>query len=72
MNAAVGWYQEKQAGDIVAKLKAGIAMKSTVIRNGHEQEIEARELVPGDIVSLAAAALPPFRSLIPFPTSILS
>ncbi|BGP14084.1 hypothetical protein JCM10213_002379 [Rhodosporidiobolus nylandii] len=50
LNAAVGWYQEKQAGDIVAKLKAGIAMKATVIRGGKEQEIEARELVPGDII----------------------
>jgi hypothetical protein len=30
MNAIVGWYQEKQAGDIVAQLKAGIAMKAIV------------------------------------------
>ncbi|ORX38213.1 hypothetical protein BD324DRAFT_577481 [Kockovaella imperatae] len=52
MNAFVGWYQEKQAGDIVAQLKAGIALRCTVIRDGKEQEIEARELVPGDIVIL--------------------
>ena len=51
LNAFVGWYQEKQAGDIVAKLKAGIAMKANVIRNGTEVTIEARDLVPGDIVS---------------------
>lgn len=50
LNAFVGWYQEKQAGDIVEQLKAGIAMKATVVRGGKEQEIEARELVPGDIV----------------------
>ncbi|TFY83751.1 hypothetical protein EWM64_g257 [Hericium alpestre] len=50
LNAFVGGYQEKQAGDIVEKLKAGIAMKATAVRNGKEQEIEARELVPGDIV----------------------
>jgi H+-transporting ATPase len=30
LNAFVGWYQEKQAGDIVEKLKAGIAMKAIV------------------------------------------
>ncbi|KAL8276126.1 hypothetical protein RQP46_011475 [Phenoliferia psychrophenolica] len=48
----VGWYQEKQAGDIVAQLKAGIAMKALVIRGGKETEIEARELVIGDIVIL--------------------
>lgn len=52
MNAIVGWYQEKQAGDIVAQLKAGIALKATVVRDAKEQEIEARDLVPGDIVVL--------------------
>ncbi|RSH85711.1 hypothetical protein EHS25_003852 [Saitozyma podzolica] len=52
MNAIVGWYQEKQAGDIVAQLKAGIALKATVVRDGKEQDIEARELVPGDILVL--------------------
>ncbi|KAK4685145.1 H+-transporting ATPase, partial [Tremellales sp. Uapishka_1] len=52
MNAIVGWYQEKQAGDIVAKLKAGIAMKAWVVRDGKESEIEARDLVPGDIIIL--------------------
>lgn len=50
LNAGVGWYQEKQAGDIVEQLKKGIAMKAFVVRNGKEEEIEARELVIGDIV----------------------
>jgi H+-transporting ATPase len=69
LNAFVGWYQEKQAGDIVEQLKAGIAMEATVrshtlgitlllfgrfpvyqvVRGGKEQEIAAREVVPGDI-----------------------
>lgn len=30
MNAGVGWYQEKQAGDIVAQLKKGIALQAIV------------------------------------------
>jgi H+-transporting ATPase len=30
LNAFVGWYQEKQAGDIVEQLKAGITMKAIV------------------------------------------
>jgi H+-transporting ATPase len=51
LNAVVGWYQEKQAADVVASLKGDIAMKAIVIRDGTEQEIKARELVPGDIVS---------------------
>ncbi|EME44210.1 hypothetical protein DOTSEDRAFT_71892 [Dothistroma septosporum NZE10] len=50
LNAIVGWYQEKQAADVVASLKGDIAMKATVIRNGQEQDIKARELVPGDII----------------------
>lgn len=51
LNATVGWYQEKQAADVVASLKGDIAMKAMVIRDGTEQEIKAREIVPGDIVS---------------------
>jgi H+-transporting ATPase len=51
LNAVVGWYQEKQAADVVASLKGDIAMKAEVVRDGQEVEIKARELVPGDIVS---------------------
>ncbi|KAF2203681.1 plasma-membrane proton-e [Delitschia confertaspora ATCC 74209] len=50
LNATVGWYQEKQAADVVASLKGDIAMKATVVRDGQEQNILARELVPGDII----------------------
>jgi H+-transporting ATPase len=50
LNATVGWYQEKQAADVVASLKGDIAMRSIVVRDGQEQEIKARELVPGDII----------------------
>jgi H+-transporting ATPase len=50
LNAIVGWYQEKQAADVVASLKGDIAMKATVVRDGQETQILARELVPGDIV----------------------
>jgi H+-transporting ATPase len=50
LNAIVGWYQEKQAADVVASLKGDIAMRTTVVRDGQEQEIKARELVPGDII----------------------
>lgn len=52
LNAVVGWYQEKQAADVVASLKGDIAMKAVVVRDGSEVEIKAREIVPGDIVSL--------------------
>lgn len=51
LNAAVALYQEGQAEDVVKSLKAGIALRATVVRDGHEQQVLARELVPGDIVS---------------------
>jgi H+-transporting ATPase len=50
LNASVGWYQEKQAADVVASLKGDIAMRARVVRDGNEQDVKARELVPGDIV----------------------
>ncbi|KIJ61297.1 hypothetical protein HYDPIDRAFT_177061 [Hydnomerulius pinastri MD-312] len=59
LNATVGFYQEKQAGDIVAELKAGIALRAVVVRDGKEQEIEARELVAGDIVVVEEGATIP-------------
>lgn len=52
LNASVGWYQEKQAADVVASLKGDIAMRAIVIRDGSQTEILARELVPGDVVCL--------------------
>ncbi|KAK7180395.1 hypothetical protein DPSP01_001830 [Paraphaeosphaeria sporulosa] len=50
LNAFVGWYQEKQAADVVASLRGDIAMKAVVVRDGGEQTILAREIVPGDII----------------------
>ena len=50
LNAFVGWYQEKQAGDVVAKLKADIALKAEIVRNGKPVLLEARDVVPGDII----------------------
>ncbi|KAE8370678.1 E1-E2 ATPase-domain-containing protein [Aspergillus caelatus] len=50
LNAAVGWYQEKQAADVVASLKADIAMRATIVRNAQEMDSLARELVPGDVI----------------------
>lgn len=64
LNAIVGWYQEKQAADVVASLKGDIAMKAHVVRNGTEMDILARELVPGDIVSLVSVSALSTNSLI--------
>ncbi|KAL2787144.1 E1-E2 ATPase-domain-containing protein [Aspergillus keveii] len=62
LNAAVGWYQEKQAADVVASLKGDIAMRAHVIRDGQDHEILARELVPGDVVVVADGQVVPADS----------
>lgn len=63
LNAIVGWYQEKQAADVVATLKGDIALKAQVVRDGQENEIKARDLVPGDIVLLSLYRAHCIRSL---------
>ncbi|KAI9664221.1 MAG: hypothetical protein M1831_002400 [Alyxoria varia] len=59
LNAIVGWYQEKQAADVVASLKGDIAMKAIVVRNGSEHNILAREIVPGDIIVIEEGTVVP-------------
>jgi H+-transporting ATPase len=51
-NAVVGFWQEYQAGNAVAALKKKLALQSRVRRNGTWQMIDAKELVPGDIIRL--------------------
>jgi H+-transporting ATPase len=51
-NAAVGFWQEYQAGNAVAALKEKLALKSRVRREGTWQLIDAKALVPGDIIRL--------------------
>jgi H+-transporting ATPase len=64
LNAIVGWYQEKQAADVVASLKGDIALRTTVVRDGQEIEIKARELVPGDIIIIEDGQVVPADSRI--------
>ena len=51
-NAAVGFWQEYTAGNAVEALKKQLALRARVLRDGRWQEIDARELVPGDIVRI--------------------
>ena len=50
VNAAVGFWEEYQAGNTIAALKAKLALRATVQRGGVWATIPARELVPGDLV----------------------
>jgi len=51
-NAGVGFWQEYTAGNAVEALKSQLALKARVLRDGIWQEIEARLLVPGDVVRI--------------------
>jgi len=51
-NGMVGFWQEYQAGNAVEALKKKLALKSLARRDGHWQQINAKELVPGDIIRL--------------------
>lgn len=56
LNAVVSFGQEYQAGNIVNRLKETLALKATVTRNGHVLEVDAEEVVPGDVVHLEDAS----------------
>ncbi|TPX69453.1 H+-exporting ATPase [Spizellomyces sp. 'palustris'] len=59
LNAVVGFMQEYQAGNIVAQLKQQLALKATVVRNGQVADIEAVDIVPGDIVKVDEGTIIP-------------
>jgi P-type Mg2+ transporter len=50
----LGFWQERGASDAVEKLLALVQVKATVLRAGQSQEIPHEDVVPGDIVLLAA------------------
>jgi H+-transporting ATPase len=51
-NAIVGFWEERQAGSAIDALKAKLAVKARVKRDGKWIISAARELVPGDIIRL--------------------
>jgi H+-transporting ATPase len=51
-NGIVGFWEEFEAGNAVAALKAQLALKALAKRDGKWTKIPARELVPGDIILL--------------------
>jgi len=58
-NAVVGFWEEYQAGNAIDALKAKLAVKARVKRNGHWCSIESRELVPGDIIRIRLGDIVP-------------
>jgi H+-transporting ATPase len=58
-NAAVGFWEERQAGNAIDALKARLAIKAQVKRDGKWINPPARELVPGDAIRLRLGDIVP-------------
>ncbi len=58
-NAVVGFWEEHQAGNAIAALKAKLAIKAQVKRDGNWTTQEARELVPGDVIHVRLGDIVP-------------
>ena len=58
-NAVVGFWEEHQAGNAIAALKAKLAIKAKVKRDGKWITPAARELVPGDVIRVRLGDIVP-------------
>src|ERR1700683_4768105 len=58
-NAVVGFWEEHQAGNAIAALKATLAIKARVKRDGKWVTPAARELVPGDVIRVRMGDIVP-------------
>jgi H+-transporting ATPase len=59
MNAGVGFWEEYQAGNAIAALKAKLALHARVKRDRAWKSIPARELVPGDLMRVSIGEIIP-------------
>ncbi len=58
-NAVVGFWEERQAGNAIDALKANLAIKARVRRDGNWITPAARELVPGDVIRVRLGDIVP-------------
>jgi Ca2+-transporting ATPase len=52
INAAIGYVTETQAEKTISSLKTLVRPSATVLRDGLQAELDARDVVPGDIIIL--------------------
>lgn len=56
LNAVIGFTQERRAEGAVRALQGLVVARARVVREGHEIEIDGREIVPGDIVVIESGS----------------
>jgi len=61
---AVGYIEERNAGDAIAALKQQLAPQCHVCRDGRWQNIPGRELVPGDLIEIKLGDVLPADALL--------
>jgi H+-transporting ATPase len=59
INAGVGFWQEFKADNAIALLKGRLALKARVKRDGAWKDIEAKFLVPGDLIAIKLGNIVP-------------
>ena len=59
LGVGLRFIQEARADTAAAKLKAMISVTATVLRDGQPRELPLSELVPGDVIQLAAGDMIP-------------
>jgi len=59
LNAVVGFWEEHKADNAIELLKQRLAPKGRVLRDGTWIEVDARELVPGDVVRVRLGVIVP-------------
>src|ERR1035437_2001630 len=59
LGVSLRFVQESRADSAAAKLKAMISVTATVSRDGQPKEVPLKEIVPGDVIKLAAGDMIP-------------
>lgn len=63
-SASLSFWQEYHAGNAIEQLRLRITLRIEVLRDGHPRTLPVEEIVPGDIVVLAAGSLIPADGLL--------
>ena len=60
----LGFVQEHRASRAVGRLRARLALRTTVLRDGAPRQVPSAEIVPGDVVLLSAGSLVPADGIV--------